>query len=69
MKTLLPVKNEPFNIELLRDKTFVVRRSGGDAVALKRALKKLDIVLKKMPRNAVDTVAEIRLIRDSGGPD
>ena len=69
MKTHLPVKSEPIRVELLRDQLVVVHPRGGDLPALKKALAKNRRHLKTMPSNIVDTVSEIRKIRDSGGRD
>ena len=69
MKTALPVKNEPFRIDLLRDQFIVIDRRGGDPEALKKAHAKMRRILKNMPMGTVDTVAEVRKIRDSGGRD
>ncbi len=66
MNSLATTTEKIFSVELLRDQHVVVRRSGGDLEALKRAHAKMREILKTMPRNAVDTVAEIREFRDSG---
>ncbi len=67
MKSLLPAKNEPFRLELLRDQFRVVDRRGGDLAALRKSQAKMRRILKAIPPGLVDVVAEVRKVRDSGG--
>lgn len=63
-------KNKPtFTLEMLRDDVQIVRRSGGDVAARRAAIAKMKRLRKRIPVGLVDTVAEVRLIRDSGGRD
>ena len=67
MPALNPQKSQVAKIELMRDQCVVIDQRGGDPVALKRARAKMRRILKTMPMNAIDSVAEVRKIRDSGG--
>lgn len=62
-----PQENTPFRLDLLRDDIRVIHRSGGDLPALRDALAKMQRLRKRIPSGLVDSVAEVRSIRDSGG--
>ncbi len=65
MKAAINPKTEPFRIDMLRDECRVIDRRGGDPAAVKKAFAKMHRILKKMPPTKVDTVAEVRRMRDS----
>ena len=64
-----PAKEQPFRLELLRGEFRVIERRGGDLPALRKALAAKRRMVAKIPAGLVDTVAEVRAIRDSGGRD
>ncbi len=67
MKSPLPIRSEPVRVDLLRDDVRIVERHGGDLAALRKALATSRRLRREIPFGAVDSVAEVRAIRDSGG--
>jgi len=65
LKTNLSVLSDV--ITLKRDDCHVIYRSMTTPEVRKSAFDKLRRIVKKIPVNAVDTVGEVRQIRDSGG--
>lgn len=60
------LENHPRIIDLRRDDCVVISGNTPNPTAMRKAFAKLKDLRSKLPMNAVDTVAEVRKIRDGG---
>jgi hypothetical protein len=67
MNTVASLNKETFSIEMLRDDFKVIERRGASPAVAKKAFAKLHGILRKMPENKANTLAELKKTRDSRG--